>query len=221
MIRDLAALLQIIQRKLLYSFDESRITVLSWLSLPMRARPLSSREKAIVVLASVHLAFLLFGMLPVPWRDKTVASSPFRFYERLTRCAQVWNMFETIPNMNRLEARLVVQEEGRKPREEGVVLPGLRRFSQHDQVRLNNWMVNVIFNPTRGVFREAYMHSAATALLRSGRYTPQAQMTLEVIPSYTRSLLGVRSLKEISVERPSVLGPFRLESLAPKNAFAP
>ncbi len=187
----------------------------------MRARPLSSREKVIVIFATVHLAFLLFGMLPVPWRDKTAASPLFYFYERLTRCAQVWNMFETIPNMNRLEARLVVQEEGHKPREEGVVLPGLRRFSQHDQVRLNNWMVNVIFNPTRGVFREAYIRSAASALLHSGRYSPRAQMTLEVLPAYTRSLLGVRSLKEIAVERPSVLGPFRLETLVPKKAFAP
>ncbi|WP_395737981.1 hypothetical protein [Prosthecobacter sp.] len=187
----------------------------------MRVRSLSNREKVIVAFATVHLAYLLFGMLPAPWRDKTVVSPVYRFYERLTRCAQVWNMFETIPNMNRLEARLVVQEKGKKPREEGVVLPGLRRFSQHDHVRLNNWMVNVIFNPTRGVFREAYMRSAAAALMRSGRYTPQAEMTLEVLPSYTRSLLGVRSLKEIAVERPSVLGPYRLETLAPKNAFAP
>ena len=94
-----------------------------------------------------------------------------------------------------------------------MVLPGLRRFSQHDQVRLNNWMVNVIFNPTRGVFRESYMKSAAETLLRTGRYGPRTQVSLEVIPAYTRSLLGVRSLKEIAVERPSVLGPFELETL--------
>ena len=115
----------------------------------MRASTLSGREKAIVVLATVHLCFLLLGMLPLSWRDKVHVSPVFHVYERITRCHQLWNMFETIPNMNSLEARLVVKEEGRKAREEGVVLPGLRRFSQHDQVRLNNWMVNVIFNPAR------------------------------------------------------------------------
>ena len=187
----------------------------------MRTPPLSSREKAIVVFASVHLTFLLFGMLPISWRDQIHVSPMFRCYERITRCHQLWNMFETIPNMNRLEARLVVKEEGRKAKEEGVVLPGLRRFSQHDHVRLNNWMVNVIFNSTRGVFREAYMRSAAITLLRTGRYTSKAELTLEVIPAYIRSLKGVHTLKEIAVERPSVLGPFPLGALVANNAPAP
>ncbi|OYW76443.1 MAG: hypothetical protein B7Z37_08930 [Verrucomicrobia bacterium 12-59-8] len=186
----------------------------------MRTSSLSSREKVIVVFASVHLVFLLFGVLPLPWRERIHVAPVFTMYERITRCHQLWNMFETIPNMNRMEARLIVQEEARKPREVGMVLPGLRRFSQHDQVRLNNWMVNVIFNPTRGVFRESYMRSAADELIRSGRYGPRAQVSLEVIPAYTRSLLGVRSLNEIAVERPSVLGPFELGTLVSKNTPA-
>lgn len=187
----------------------------------MRATSLTGREKLIVALAAVHLLFLLAGMLPLTWRDRMGLSPVFSAYERLTRCHQVWNMFETIPNMNRLEARLVVQEEGRRAREEGVVLPGLRRFSQHDQVRLNNWMMSVIFNATRGVFRESYMRGAAEALLHTGRYSPRAKVTLEVIPAYTRSLVGVRSLKEIAVEKPSVLGPFELKALVSKNIPAP
>ncbi len=187
----------------------------------MPARPLSNREKVIVVFATVHLAFLLFGMLPVRWRDQIRVAAVFNFYERISRCHQVWNMFETIPNMYRLEARLVVQEPGQKAREEGMVLPGLRRFTQHEQVRLNNWMINVVFNSSRGVFREAYMKAAAEALLRSGRYTPGAQMNFEVIPAYTRSLLGVHTLKEIAVERPSVLGPFKLGTLVSKSTPAP
>ncbi len=186
----------------------------------MSARPLSNREKVIVVFATVHLAFLLFGMLPVRWRDQIRVASVFNFYERISRCHQVWNMFETIPNMYRLEARLVVQEPGQKAREEGMVLPGLRRFTQHEQVRLNNWMINVVFNSSRGVFREAYMKAAAEALLRSGRYSPGAQMNFEVIPAYTRSLLGVHTLKEIAVERPSVLGPFKLGTLVSKSTPA-
>jgi len=186
----------------------------------MRAPPLTSQGKVIVVFASVHLAFLLFGVLPTRWRDRIQVSSVFNLYERVTRCHQLWNMFETIPNMHRTEARLIVQERGQKPKEVGMVLPGLQRFSQHDQVRLNNWMVNVIFNPTRGVFRESYMESAAEALLRSGRYGPRAKVSLEVVPAYTRSLLGVRSLKEIAVERPSVLGPFELGSLVAKKTSA-
>lgn len=187
----------------------------------MRTTALSSREKWIVAFATVHLMFLLFGMLPKAWRDRTPLASAFRTYEVVTRCPQLWNMFETIPNMNRMEARLVVKEEGHKAREEGALLPGLRRFSQHDEVRLNNWMMSVIFNATRGVFRESYMRSAANALLKSGRYSPRAQVTFEVIPAYTRSLVGVRSLKEIAVERPSVLGPFELGALASQNPASP
>lgn len=187
----------------------------------MRAPPLSSREKVIVVFASVHLVFLLFGVLPLRWRNGMHLTPAFSFYERITRSHQVWNMFETIPNMHSLNARLIVQEGKQKPREEGVVLPGLRRYARHDEMRFYNWMSNVIFNPTRGVFRESYMKSAAEALLRSGRYSPRAQVSLEVIPSYTRSLLGVRSLKEIAVERPSVLGPFELGALVAKKKPAP
>ncbi len=187
----------------------------------MHASPLFSRKNVTVVFAAVHLVFLVFGMLPGRWRDHMHLSSPFNLYERITHCHQAWNMFETIPNINRMEARLVVQDGTKKAREEGVVLPGLRRFSQHDQVRLNNWMINVIFDSSRGVFRESYMRSAAQALLRSGRYSPRARMSLEVVPAYTRSLLGVRSLKEIAVERPSVLGPFELGTLGSKNTPAP
>ncbi|MFC5455410.1 hypothetical protein [Prosthecobacter fluviatilis] len=186
----------------------------------MPAIPPTRRGKVIVVFASVHLVFLLFGVLPTRWRDQILVSPVFNRYERVTRCHQLWNMFETIPNMNRLEARLIVQEKGQRPRELGMVLPGLRKFRQHDQVRLNNWMVNVIFNPTRGVFRESYMRSAAEALLRSGRYGPRTQVSLEVVPYYTRSLLGVRSLKEIAVERPSVLGPFEIGTLAAQTTPA-
>lgn len=175
----------------------------------------------IVVFASVHLVFLLFGMLPAPWRERIQVAPVFNFYVHITRCDQVWNMFETIPNMNRLEARLVVTDDTKKLREEGMVLPGLRKFSQHDQVRLNNWMVNVIFNPTRGVFRESYMRSAAAALLRSGRYGPKAEVSLEVIPAYTRSLPGIRKLKEIAVERPLVLGPFALGTLVAQDTANP
>lgn len=187
----------------------------------MQVPPLFSRKNVVVVFATAHLVFLVFGMLPVRWRDRGHLSPLFSFYERLTNCRQVWNMFETIPNMNRMEARLVVQEGTQKAREEGMVLPGLRRFSQHDQVRLNNWMINVVFNSSRSVFRESYMRSAAEALLRSGRYSPRARMSLEVLPAYTRSLLGVRSLKEIAVERPSVLGPFELGKLVSTNTPAP
>ena len=118
---------------------------------------------------------------------------------------------------SRTEARLIVQERGQKPKEVGMVLPGLRRFSQHDRVRLTHSRVIVLFNPTRGVLRESYMKSAAEALLRTGRYGPRTQVSLEVIPAYTRSLLGVRSLKEIAVERPSVLGPFELAALVSKT----
>lgn len=187
----------------------------------MRAPSQSSRKIMIVVFASAHLVFLLFGALPARWRDRIHVSSVFNLYERVTRCHQLWTMFETIPNMHRTEARLIVQEQGQKPKEVGMVLPGLRRFSQHDQVRLNNWMVNVVFNPTRGVFRESYMKSAAEALLRTGRYSPRTLVSLEVIPAYTRSLLGVRSLKEIAVERPSVLGPFELATLVASKTTTP
>lgn len=186
----------------------------------MRAPSLSSREKVIVVFASVHLVFLLFGVLPLRWRDRIHLTPVFSFYERITRSHQVWNMFETIPNMHSLNARLIVKEDGQKTHLVGMLLPGLRRFSQNDQVRFHNWMMNVIFNPSRGVFRESYMKSAAEALLRSGRYTNKAQVSLEVIPAYTRSLLGVRTLKEIAVERPSVLGPFELGALVAKKTPA-
>ncbi len=187
----------------------------------MRTPPLSIQKKAILIFASVHLVFLAFGSLPVPWRDRLHVAPAHRFYERLTRCHQLWSMFETIPNMHSLQARLVVQEGTQKARAEGMVLPGLRKFSQHDQVRLNNWMINVIFNSSRGVFREAYMKSAAAALLSSGRYSPKARVSLEVVPAYTRSLLGVRTLKEIAVEDPSVLGPFELGALVSKNSNPP
>ena len=187
----------------------------------MRVSPQSSRGKLILIFASVHLVFLLFGILPVRWRDKIHVTPVFSFYERLTRCHQFWNIFETIPNMNRLEARLVVKEGTQKAHEEGVILPGLRRFSPHEYVRLNNWIANVIFTPSRGVLRESYMKKAAAALLRSGRYGPSAQVSLEVIPAYTRSLLGVRTFKEIAIERPSVLGPFELAALVSKDPPTP
>lgn len=179
--------------------------------MPAPTRPTS--EKIILILASVHLLFLAGSILPVKWRDAPLVSGVFRVYQSITRCHQNWTMFESIPTMHHLEARLVVREEGQKSREEGMLLPGLRRYPRPENARLYSWVDSVAFAPSMAVFRESYMKKAATELLRTGRYRPKAQLSFEVIPAYTRSLAGVRELREIAVERPSVLGPFELSAL--------
>ena len=61
----------------------------------------------------------------------------------------------------------------------------------------------------------------ANELLKTGDYSPDASVQLECEAWYTRSLLGVRKLREIAVKKTTTMGPFKLRDLVPATSEAP
>lgn len=186
----------------------------------MTALNLSLKNKGLLIFGACHALFLIVSIVPIKWRDGAVLTAVFHIYQGCTACNHNWNMFETIPSIHHLDARLVVKDGSQKLREEGVLLPGLRRYPLPENPRLYSWVESVAFSTSLAVFRESYMKKAAAELLRSGRYDSKAEVSLEVNAAYTRSLLGVQKLREIAVERASLMGPFPISNLASKTPAA-
>lgn len=181
----------------------------------MTTTPQRFRDRCILFFGTVHLAFLAVSILPRPWTESVGVGAITHAYEATTTCLQDWSMFETIPNIHHLDVRLIVESPGAAPQRVGMRLPGLLPYPQPEHARYRNWATLVLLRQDRSDQREPYMRRVAAELLKSGRYPPEATVRLDCEVWYTRSLLGVRKLREIAVLRPTSMGPFRLADLAP------
>ncbi|WP_395718605.1 hypothetical protein [Prosthecobacter sp.] len=173
------------------------------------------QHRCILFFGTVHLIFLAVSILPREWTDGSVPGKLSRGYEYVTTCLQDWSMFKTIPNVHRLNVHLTVASPGKPVHRVGMRVPGLLPFPQPEHARYCNWVTLVLHRDERSDQREPYMRQVAAALLKTGKYPPETLFQLDCETWYTRSLLGVRNLREIAVKKTTTMGPFKLRDLAP------
>lgn len=177
-------------------------------------------EAVTLIFGTTHLLFLLICILPEPWRQVGISPTVTRFYQNITGSKQYWIVFDTIPTFHSLDVRLIVKDERGRLHEEGILLPGLRRYPKPEDARLYKCMTLMAYSPLMPPQREAYIKKVAAELLRSGRYGPNSEVSLEVTSERTRSLLGVRELREIAVQSTTLMGPLVLSNLITKAPAA-
>ncbi len=182
----------------------------------MRPPSRRTREAMILIFGTTHLLFLLICILPEPWRQVSILPKVCRIYQIITGSKQDWIVFDTIPTFHRLNVRLIVKDEKGRLHEEGILLPGLRRYPEPEQARIYKWVILMSFSSLMPPQRAAYIKKVAAELLRSGRYGPKSEVSLEVTAERTRSLLGVRKLREIAVPSTTLMGPLVLSDLVAK-----
>jgi hypothetical protein len=183
----------------------------------MTANTRTFREKCILVFGTIHALFLIVAITPPAVRDRYLFGAAIRFYEACTTSLQQWSMFYTIPDIHRLDIRFSIRTPKQSVRFEGIVLPGLKPYPKPENYRFYGWVAEVILSKSNGEQREAYMRRVALELLHKKHYPPESTISLDLDAYYTRSLLGVRKLREIAVKRTSSMGPFRLTDLVKKS----
>jgi hypothetical protein len=183
----------------------------------MPGLPPSSRRLLILAFGCAHLLYLAICVMPVDWRAKGLLGSFTGAWQALTFSSQRWNMFSTIPTLHAVEAHLLVTPPGQPARREGMLLPDLNPWPVPENERVYVWTAAVLLSDDRADQREPYMRRAAARLLAKG-HSRDSTMTLVLNTEHTRSLKGVRALREISVPKQTAMGPFRLGDLAPPAA---
>ena len=184
----------------------------------MSFRSLKFQNNCVMLFGTLHLIFLVASILPRKWALSIGIGSFTQAYESVTTCLQDWSMFYTIPTIHYLDVRIMVAAPGSPARPVGMRIPGLRPFPLPEQARYSNWVSLVLLRNTRSDQREPYMKRVAAELLKTGIYPPESKVWLDCDVWYTRSLLGVRKLREIAVKKTTTMGPFIIRDLAPTAA---
>lgn len=186
----------------------------------MPANNRTFREKCILAFGTIHALFLIVAITPSAVRDRYFFGKAIRFYEGCTTSLQEWSMFYTIPVLHSLDIKFTVRAPSQPVRFEGIVLPGLKPYPKPENYHFYGWVAEIVLAKGNAEQREAYMRRAAKELLYKKHYPPESIISLDLEAYYTRSMLGVRTLREIAVKRTSSMGPFILSDLA-KDAPIP
>lgn len=186
----------------------------------MPSCPHRFQDRCVLIFGAIHLIFLAASILPRKWAETIGVGKFTHGYEAITTCLQNWSMFHTIPNVHRLDVSLIIKNPGTPARRAGMRIPGLQPYPQPEHARYTNWATHVLLQDARSDQRAPYMRRVAQELLESGKYSLETDIQLDCETWYTRSLLGVRKLREVAVKKTTTMGPFKIRDLVPADAAA-
>ncbi len=158
------------------------------------AFPVKGRVRAVLLLLFCcgHAVFLIASIVtrnPPP----TERGNPvLAFYRLFTGGQQQWNMFETIPLLHSLDARIVVDDGPGEVVVVGSVLPGFTPYPRPEQSRYYVLFHRMMIQAERPSFFEAYLRRT-DVLLRSQRGSAiTGHWALVVDVEWTRTLIHSR-----------------------------
>lgn len=162
-----------------------------------------------------HLLFLVIGLIPPRLRNDGATGSVLGTYEKWTGTEQRWDMFETIPQLHKLEVGLMeVRSEG-AIRRSRVILPELDPYPVPESARHYGLFHRLIWQPDGPDYANAYLKRVADQLAASPR--PPEAIALQVDAWHTRSLRGVKALGEIAVNKVATYGPVPVAEPVPES----
>ena len=114
-------------------------------------------------------------------------------------------MFETIPALHRLDVGLMEIRDGTVRRNAGLILPDFSSCPAPEDARVYTLFHRMIWDVNGPDYANAYLRRMAEEL--SGRSDAPDSIALQMDAWHTRSLLGVKSLGEIAVNKIATYGP--------------
>jgi hypothetical protein len=152
---------------------------------PIRSRLVTG---LLLVFCCWHGAFLAYSIIPVPNGNDVPSHSILDFYRLAVSGSQQWNMFDTIPTLHSMDARLVGEDETGNQITRGCILPGFEPYPKPEQARYYVALFRLLSQES---YRDAYLRNAAQLLS-----TQQAQdgknWSLVVNAEYTRHLFHIQ-----------------------------
>lgn len=172
---------------------------------PASSVPGGWRQWALGALCAVHALFLIFALIPPRLRSEGATGRLLAAYQKWTGSEQRWDMFETIPQLHKLEAGLIEVREDGAIRRPGVILPELSPYPAPERPRHYSLFHRMIWQPDGPAYADAFLQRV-TGQFRNQPRPPKA-VALQIDAWHTRSLIGVKSLGEIAVNKIATYGP--------------
>lgn len=154
-----------------------------------------------------HAGFLIVSIIPRgPGQDEP-GSPAMDLYRLLTGGRQVWNMFETIPVLHSMDARLEGEDEAGRTITAGCVLPGFTPYPKPESSRHYALFHRLLWSSNGAAFREAYLRKAANLLQNQRDSGARGNWSLVVDADYTRNMFYSRRDGLMSLRVTKTFGP--------------
>jgi hypothetical protein len=136
-----------------------------------------------------HGAFLAYSIIPVSHEKDVPSHSVLDFYRLAVSGSQQWNMFETIPTLHSMDARLVGEDETGNQITRGCILPGFEPYPKPEQARYYQAFFRLLSDDS---YRDAYLRNAAQLLSAHQGAQDGKNWSLVADAEYTRHLFHVK-----------------------------
>lgn len=155
--------------------------------------PIRSRWSTGLLLAFCcwHAVVLIISIIPPPPARDDPGNPAMDFYRLVLSGRQQWNMFETIPVLHSMSARLEGEDGTGGKITDGCVLPGFKPYPMPEDSRYYVLFYRMMFFDNKVAYRDAYLKKAAQ--LVSARQGSEARRTWSFVldRAYTRSLIHI------------------------------
>ena len=154
-----------------------------------------------------HAVFLIVSIIPRTRGQDDPGNPAMDLYRSLTGGRQVWNMFETIPVLHSLDARLEARDATGATITAGCVLPGFRRYPQPETSRYYILFHRMLATSSGAAIREAYLKKINQMPSPPRDFGSGGPWSLVMDVEYTRNLFHIRRDGQIAMPVTKVFGP--------------
>ena len=157
--------------------------------LPVKGRVLSV---LLLVFCCWHAVFLIISVVPQRTGQEDRISAPMNLYGMLAAGSQGWKMFETIPLLHSLDARIEIEDEAGGRTSVGSVLPGLAPYPKPELSRHYILLHRMLLSSSSPSHLEAYLRRVDDHLSALRGPAVRGHWSLVIDAEYTRTLIYSR-----------------------------
>ena len=138
-----------------------------------------------------HAVILVISIIPPPPAREDPGNPAMDFYRLALSGRQQWNMFETIPVLHSMGARLEGKDVSGDTITAGCVLPGFKPYPMPEASRYYVLFYRMMFFDNKVAYRDAYMKKIAKALAAREGAAGGRTWSLVLDGAYTRNLIHI------------------------------
>ena len=138
-----------------------------------------------------HAVVLILSINPPPPAREDPGNPAMDFYRLALSGRQQWNMFETIPVLHSMGARLEGKDERGGIITAGCVLPGFKPYPRPEDSRYYVLIYRMMFFDNKVPYRDAYLKKLANEVSARQSTGERRTWSLVLDGAYTRNLVHI------------------------------
>ncbi len=181
------------------------------------ALPLKGRVPAVLLLVFCcwHAVFLVISIVPQRPGQEDRGTLPMNLYGQLAAGNQGWKMFETIPLLHSLDARIEIEDGAGGRKTVGSVLPGFAPYPKPELSRHYILLHRLLLSSSSPSQLEAYLRRVDDHLSALRGPAVRGHWSLVIDAEYTRTLIYSRRDGELYVFATRSFTPAKPGGVAP------